>query len=92
MSNESPLELEIRAECAELANMLVEKNRAYGNSVGDPIPCFSRLGWEERMRVRMDDKISRLMRGKEYQGDDTMLDLAGYILLMRAIRRKEGGE
>jgi len=73
----------------ELANFLIEKNRAYGNSVGDPVMCFSKLDWEERMFVRLDDKISRLMRGHEYPGDDTFKDLAGYLILHEAIKRHQ---
>ena len=77
----------IDIECQELASFLKRKNRAYGNSVGDPVMCFSKLSAAERIAVRMDDKISRIVRGGEYPGDDDKKDLLGYLILERVIAR-----
>ena len=38
------------------------------------------------MNVRIDDKLSRIARGREYAGDDTELDLIGYLVLRRVAR------
>lgn len=65
-----------------LWRMLVAKNRAYGNSVLDPIRCFSKVGPIQRIRDRLDDKISRLVRG-EAAGEDAELDLMGYLTLLK---------
>jgi hypothetical protein len=46
-----------------LCAMLLEKNAKYGNSALEPIRCFSRADPVEQIRVRLDDKLSRLMRG-----------------------------
>ncbi len=77
----------IEQECDALKAFLVEKNEAYGNSVAEPVQIFSRVSQLEQIDVRIDDKLSRLMRGKEYAGDDTEKDLLGYLLLKRAVKR-----
>ena len=78
----APLEDEIRAMCARLANFLVEKNQSYGNSAAQPVGVFAkRLDPLAQIDVRIDDKLSRLARGAEYPGDDTIKDLAGYLIL-----------
>ena len=75
----------IRMVCNDVAEFLVEKNRSYGNSVLEPIKGFSRADAKERMNVRLDDKLSRIIRGHEYPGDDTKLDIIGYLILDKAI-------
>lgn len=66
---------------SDLATLLKEKNRAYGDSVKNPVKCFSKLQVMDRLAVRIDDKIARLANGHEYPGDDTVKDLAGYLIL-----------
>jgi hypothetical protein len=78
----------IRAACEEVQTMLLEKNRAYGNSAMDPLRIFSRADAVEQLNVRIDDKLSRIARGGEFAGDDTELDLIGYLVLKRAARRR----
>lgn len=77
-----PSNQKITSECDEIKAMLLEKNVAYGNSALDPVRVFSKSDAVEQIKVRIDDKISRLMRGKEI-GDDTVLDLIGYLVLLR---------
>lgn len=67
--------------------MLVEKNAAYGDSALNPVRCFSKADAIEQLKVRIDDKLSRFMRGHEYPGDDTVTDLIGYLLLLRMANR-----
>ena len=75
----------IEAECDSICSLLLEKNLAYGNSVGNPINIFSQLPGIEQINVRIDDKLSRLKRGSTYGVEDTTLDLIGYLILKRAI-------
>jgi len=77
----------IKEECDAIAAFLQGKNESYGNSVGDPIKCFSQLDASARIAVRLDDKLSRLMRGGTYPGDDSRLDLLGYLVLERVLLR-----
>ena len=67
---------------------LIEKNAAYGNSALDPIRVFSQADPAEQLRVRIDDKLSRIARGHEYGDEDTIRDLVGYLVLM--LIAKEG--
>jgi hypothetical protein len=76
----------VRAECNAIADMLVAKNAAYGNSALDPIRVFSRALPHEQIRVRIDDKLSRLARGNA-AGEDVVLDLIGYLVLLRIAQR-----
>lgn len=78
----------IVAVCEALQTMLLEKNAAYGNSAADPVRIFSKADPEEQIMVRIDDKLSRVARGHEYPGDDTLKDLAGYLVLLLAMRAK----
>ena len=76
----------IETTCDEIKAFLLKKNEAYGNSAGDPVRIFSKVDALEQINVRIDDKLSRIARGSEFAGDDTELDLIGYLILKRAIR------
>jgi len=83
----------IENECDELKKTLIAKNKAYGNSAFDPIRIFSKADTEEQLRVRLDDKLSRLVRGKA-AGEDVELDIMGYLVLLRVHRtmqKRTGG-
>ena len=79
----------IDVECQNLAEMLKAKNRAYGNSFADPVRIFSKAAPEEALLIRIDDKLSRIAHG-DAAGEDTILDLAGYLILLRVLGRAEG--
>lgn len=81
-------ELAISNECQRIARLLVEKNRAYGNSALEPVRIMSSSDAIEQLKVRIDDKLSRFMRGKNYQGDNDLDDLMGYLVLL-SIAQKE---
>lgn len=79
---EKEFESRVRNVCNNIAEMLIEKNKSYGNSALEPINCFYKGDAGTSIRVRIDDKLSRIMRGNEFQGDDTVLDLLGYLVLL----------
>ena len=72
----------------DICQMLQAKNASYGNSALDPICCFSKASVIEKLKVRIDDKLSRIKRGSEYAGDDTIKDLIGYLILLRVAERQ----
>jgi hypothetical protein len=83
-------ENEIRAVCNEIADMLIEKNRSYGDSALNPVRIFSKDASNiEQLNVRLDDKLSRLLRGNgNHFNEDVEKDLVGYLVLKRvAVRR-----
>lgn len=73
--------------CQEIQDMLISKNEAYGNSAFEPVQIFSKLSAAEQINVRIDDKLSRILKGKSYGMEDTELDLIGYLILRRAVGR-----
>ncbi len=73
---------QIARTCNEIQAMLIEKNKAYGDSALNPVRVFSKVDNVEQIRVRIDDKLSRLARGAE-QNEDVILDLIGYLILLR---------
>lgn len=77
----------ITAECNALRDMLIEKNRKYGNSAIEPMRIASRASAEEQILVRIDDKLSRLRSAQPDETEDVWSDLLGYIVLLRVCRR-----
>lgn len=78
----------IAEECDALKKLLLEKNRAYGNSALEPLRIFSKANTLEQIKVRLDDKLSRLARGQA-AGEDVEQDLLGYLVLLRVARKME---
>ena len=78
----------IRQTCDRVRDMLVEKNRQYGDSATNPLRVFSKASRIEAIKVRIDDKLSRLQRGRDDQ-EDTVLDLVGYLVLLLVARDME---
>lgn len=76
----------IAHECDSIKTLLLEKNASYGNSAMDPINIFSKLGAEEALKVRIDDKLRRIRNGTEYRTEDTEQDIIGYLILLRVFR------
>lgn len=75
-------EAKIRCVCNDLADFLAAKNKAYGDSALNPCHIFAKeVSADAQLRVRIDDKLNRLMKGTIYPGDNDVLDLAGYLVL-----------
>lgn len=73
----------IRAACDRLADMLISKNAAYGDSALHPLAVFGRGKASDLIRVRIDDKLSRIRNNPEAFGEDPILDLLGYLILLQ---------
>jgi len=80
---------EIAAECDAVKKMLQQKNRLYGNSALEPVRVFSKADPTEQLRVRLDDKLSRLASSQAGETEDVTLDLIGYLVLLRIALRTE---
>jgi hypothetical protein len=85
LSKDAPAGQEILFECVQITNMLLEKNIAYGNSALNPIQIFAKIPPGDQIDVRIDDKLNRIHKGKEYASEDTILDLIGYLVLLRTL-------
>lgn len=89
--NESQVREAIKAVTDELRELLLAKNEAYGNSALDPLRCFSKANPVEQINVRLDDKLSRIMRGHA-GGEDAEWDMMGYLVLKRVALRLSNKE
>jgi hypothetical protein len=87
VAHTSPQSLAMLRVCLDVWDMLDVKNVAYGNSALDPVRIFSKADAAEQLRVRIDDKLSRLVRGHA-AGEDALHDLLGYLVLLKVA---EGG-
>ena len=76
-----------------IQSMLRRRNQGYGSSALNPLRVFSSAPPNEQICVRIDDKLSRLMRGDESDGEmrvETVGDLIGYLAFWLAFDRAEG--
>lgn len=73
----------IANECDSIKEMLLEKNKTYGNSAAEPINIFSKKNPIDAIDIRIDDKLKRIRDGNEFKNEDTLLDLIGYLILRR---------
>lgn len=76
-----PFEQSVHRVTGKIADLLIAKNKAYGDSALNPVRIFSKASRIEQLNVRIDDKISRIQRGTDFGDEDTMRDLIGYLVL-----------
>lgn len=75
-----------------VGDMLQAKNHDYGDSALTPLRIFSKAPAGEGIAVRIDDKLSRIKNlGFEGRGEDTLLDLIGYLVLLRIETERRKG-
>jgi hypothetical protein len=79
----------IAKKCDELKELLLEKNRKYGDSAINPCRVFSKASATEQILVRMDDKINRIKNRQNDEDEDVIKDLAGYCILYMIAKEKE---
>jgi hypothetical protein len=81
--------LDIVEQCDFLAEILIEKNRQYGDSALNPVRLFSAADPVEQLKVRIDDKLSRIRTAADDDLEDPLLDLTGYLVLLLIARRRQ---
>jgi hypothetical protein len=81
----------IAEECDSIKELLLQKNKDYGNSALEPLRIFSKANAIEQIYVRIDDKLSRIAnQGVKNFVEDTVKDLAGYLILLLVAFRARG--
>jgi len=66
-----------------IRNMLLKKNKAYGNSALSPVNIFSKQNAVQSLSARIDDKLARISNsGVTDETEDTLHDLCGYLILL----------
>ena len=78
-------ELKISGVCDDIKELLIHKNRKYGNSALQPNRIFSKCSATEQLLVRIDDKLNRIMKGAGLlaSDEDVVNDLIGYLVLLK---------
>ena len=78
-------EIKISEVCDDIKELLIHKNRKYGNSALEPNRIFSKCSATEQLLVRIDDKLNRIMKGAGLlaNDEDVVNDLIGYLVLLK---------
>ena len=75
--------------CDEVKNMLLEKNRKYGDAALNPIRIFATADTVEQLKVRIDDKLNRFRNMQEDDTEDVVNDLIGYLILLKVAEESD---
>lgn len=76
---------QIATVCDSIKQLLLEKNKKYGDSALTPVRVFSTATEVEQILVRIDDKLSRIQKGAGLlaNDEDIIQDLIGYLVLLK---------
>ena len=79
--------------CDSMKELLLQKNRNYGDSATNPANVFSKGSAVDSICARIDDKIMRIQnKGINDKTEDTISDLIGYLVLLKVAMYKEENE
>ena len=80
----------IKSKCKKLEDLLLSKNAKYGNSALEPLNVFSGANAVAGIKMRIDDKLKRIKNaGLCDETEDTLQDLAGYLILLMIAKDNE---
>ena len=74
----------IKNLCDKISEILIYKNKMYGNSILEPKQIFFKGGYMENILMRLDDKIGRIAntgKGNSIRTND-IVDIIGYLILL----------
>lgn len=89
LAAEAPSGRDILEAGIDIIKMLLEKNIAYSNSAMDPLNILSTATPEEQIKMHIDNKLTRLKYQKEFQNEDSLKDLAGYVILLMVLKKSQ---
>ena len=73
-----------------MEDLLLNKNARYGNSALEPLNVFSQANAVAGIKMRIDDKLKRIKNaGLCDATEDTLQDLAGYLILLMIAKDNE---
>lgn len=73
--------------CDEIKELLLDKNRKYGDSAVNPIRILSKSSNTEQILVRIDDKLNRIKNAQSDEDEDVITDLIGYLVLYKVAKK-----
>jgi len=80
-------QLLIQETCDQIKELLIEKNRKYGDSAVNPIRILSKSSNTEQILVRIDDKLNRIKNMQSDEDEDVITDLIGYLVLYKVAKK-----
>lgn len=72
----------IKEICDEIAKLLIDKNKKYGNSALEPKNIFYKGNAENSILIRLDDKIGRIINSNDGIRTNDIVDIIGYLVLL----------
>ena len=84
----SQTEKDIARVSDQVKELLISKNRSYGDSALHPSRIFSKADNVEQLLVRIDDKLSRIQNGHDWPGNNEIDDLLGYLILLKIAKER----
>ena len=69
----------------EIRDLLVGKNKAYGNAVFDRGVLFD-VEPIYAIQARINDKMNRIKNNNHYNSENDLLDLTGYLILLQIMK------
>lgn len=75
----------IRKKCDQIRDLLIEKNKSYGNSVFDKGVLFE-VDPMYAIQARINDKLNRIKSKETYMSDNDLMDLTGYLILLQVYK------
>lgn len=89
MNKLAQAQVDIATVCDEIKELLLDKNRKYGDSALNPVRIFSKAEPLAQIRVRIDDKLSRLRNQQDDEDEDVINDLIGYLVLLKVAQMQQ---
>jgi len=89
MNKIAQAQIDIAVTCDAIKALLLEKNKKYGDSALNPVRIFSQADSQAAIRVRLDDKLSRIRNQPMDEDEDVILDLIGYLVLLRVSQMQQ---
>lgn len=73
----------------DIKETLLQKNKSYNNSIFEPVRVFSDSSPIDRVKMHLDEKLSRILLGHGYDKEDDYFDLLGYLILYKTLQTIE---
>jgi len=71
----------IKEVTTAMQELLLEKNKRYGDAAINPTNTFSKLSGQDSIKIRLDDKLKRVQASEETRVND-VCDIIGYCTLL----------
>ena len=89
MSKLAQTQIDIATTCDLVKELLLQKNRKYGDSALNPVRIFSKSDPVEQIKVRLDDKLSRIRNQHSDEDEDVIVDAIGYLVLLKVAQMQQ---